>query len=830
MNHFYSIVSFGQQKASRVAPETAKRRGTSRTTASQRVSGHAVSAAALGAFVLVGASQALAQSCPGTGSIAGPRTTTCTLGNNDSLTIDSGGSIIVSGADAVVVPANTTVTLQNNGTLSSSQVGLRIAGNIQTFANTGTVTTTGIYGIFMTSGTVGSITNTGTLSGNRALFNQGGVIGSITNASGGQIGGAATQYAILDQGGLGTVNNQQGATIQGSFSVYSFSISTPLTINNAGWLIGNVYSDSAATINIQGEQSRITGSVENQAGSVNVLSGASFATEGAFLANSFSIVSGGSLQIGNSAHTITASAFNNAGTLHVPEGLVANVQGNYTQSGTLRIGASSNSSYGRLAVNGNATLTGSANFEVDVNGTNTLAAGQTLTNVLTATTLSNSATANSVVDNSYLFNFQTVTRGNAVDLEIVAAVAPPTPGPAVGIVSAVLQNNLRGGAPAADVLDGFIRGGTTGTNIDDVVTRLGLLPDSRSVALAVGQAMPSLHGNAPAALMHLGASTGVVIQQQLQPFQVDSVLELRVGGRGSALASLLKRNVGGSDNPGGASPTGQSLWVKTLGNRVHQDAVDGVSGYKLVTDGLLVGMQTVLEATTTLGFGLGYLDSAVEGQDFAASHSSDIDSVQLVSYGQHALNSQGWQLNWQGDVTRSGVVSERNINFMGSTAQARYDGVAWHLGVGIGKAYQLNPQTTVQPMVALGWRHFKAEGYTETGAGALNLQVDEQTAQETVLKVSAQVQQQLTPKTQWLASAALGRDLRNQRNTTTARFTGGGVAFTTEGLPASRTLGELGVGIHHQASHKLQLLARYDLRMRKGLRDQTASVRLNWAF
>lgn len=75
----------------------------------------------------------------------------------------------------------------------------------------------------------------------------------------------------------------------------------------------------------------------------------------------------------------------------------------------------------------------------------------------------------------------------------------------------------------------------------------------------------------------------------------------------------------------------------------------------------------------------------------------------------------------------------------------------------------------------------------------LNLQVDEQTAYEAILKVGAQMQQQFTLKAQWLASAALGCDLRNQRNAVIARFTGGGVVLTTEGLPTSRALAELGM-------------------------------------
>lgn len=378
-----------------------------------------------------------------------------------------------------------------------------------------------------------------------------------------------------------------------------------------------------------------------------------------------------------------------------------------------------------------------------------------------------------------------------------------------------MQNALSNGSPAARVLDGFIRGGATGTDFDNVVTALGKLPNGRTVAQAVGQLMPSMHGNAPATLLSLSGSTNVVIQQQLA---------------GTPLASLQEANGGSGGGAGGRSDSGKGLWVKTLGNRVNQDAVDGASGYKLATYGLMGGVQSELNASTTLGFGLAYLDSKVEGQDFAASHHSDIESVQVIGYGQHALDASGWQLNWQGDFTRSRVESARNLSFIGRAAQAKYDGDAWHLGVGVSKAYDINPQTTVAPLAAFDWRSFKAKGYTETGAGALNLQVNAQTAQEAILKVGAQVQQQITPQTQWLASAALGYDLRDQRNAVTARFTGGGVAFTTEGLPQPRTLGELGVGIRHQASDDMELVARYDVRLRKGLRDQTASVRLNWAF
>lgn len=809
MNPIYSVVSLNFQGRNKAVRQTGKQRGKRNTTIGKRASRPAVSAAAASALVLLAGNPMPAHACNGSGSITltGLRSFFCDVAANTSLTIAPSGVISRPDSGIVVQYLRSGVSILNQGTVEARFEGIYNAGQITQLTNAGSITV-----------------SPSTVAGYYAIVNYG-EIGLLTNMAGGIIGTASSSYGIYTFGANTTITNEAGGSIGGNRAAVYVRYE-PMTLNNAGAIIGNVDAE-LTTLNLLGTQASITGTVVNTGGSVNVRSGAEFTPQNTFNSSTFLIESGGTLRVSGTSYALTvqstgADALRNAGTLNVAEGLVGNVQGNYTQSGTLRIGASSTGSYGRLAVYGNATLTSAASFEVDVNGTNTLAVGQTLINVLTATTLSNSAPARNVTDNSYLFDFESVTNGNAIDLAIVAAATPPTP---VGIVSAVLQNSLRSGAPAAGVLDGFIRGGATGNDFDNVVTRLGQLSDSRSVALAVGQTMPSLHGNAPATLMHLAANTGVVIQQQLQATPFTSLLERYLAGIGRAGGFRA-----GGGRAGGATNPVQGLWVKTLGNRVNQDAVDGASGYKLATDGLMVGMQTELNSTTTLGLGLGYLTSKVDGQDFAASHRSDIESVQLAGYGQNTLNSSGWQMNWQVDFTRSRVASERNIAFIGRIAQANYDGDAWHLGVGVRKAYKLTPQTTVRPGVALDWRRFKAKGYTETGAGALNLLVDAQATHEAILKVGAQVQQQLTQQTQWLASAALGYDLRHQRNAVTARFTGGGVAFTTEGLPASRALAELGMGVLYKASDNLDVVAQYDLRLRKGLSDQTASVRLNWAF
>ena len=370
-----------------------------------------------------------------------------------------------------------------------------------------------------------------------------------------------------------------------------------------------------------------------------------------------------------------------------------------------------------------------------------------------------------------------------------------------GIVPAVIQQGLLNGLPAARLLDGYIRGGTTGTDFDSVVTALGKLPSNRTVAQAVGQLMPSMHGNAALAGLAHSASSGSVIEQQAELGQ-----------------------------SGGSTAGGRGLWVRPVGNWVHQDEVDSVSGFKVATYGLMGGLQSDLNAHSTMGFGLGYLRSTVDGQDFAAAHSTDLEGVQLVGYGHHTLNEAGWQLNWQGGYTRSRVESQRHLGFIGRTAEGKYDADAWHVGVGISRAFAMNTSMTLKPMVALDWRRFSSDAYSETGAGALSLQTQSQKAEEAILKFGAQVQGGLASNTEWLARAALGYDLSSQRNAVTARFTGGGAAFTTEGLPHSKTVAELGVGLRYRPTEGMEVIARYDLALRKGLRDQSATVRLGWSF
>ncbi|WP_157538837.1 autotransporter outer membrane beta-barrel domain-containing protein [Hydrogenophaga flava] len=736
-------------------------------------------------------------SCVGSGAItvADARVGECQLQTGDSLSVTGTGSITGDGGSTVV--------------------GVRVeAGN------------TGIQ-----------IINDGDIIGNPSdgLWNAG-TITEVTNR--GRIGAGPFALGVYSTGTINVLNNEAGAEIQaGTGSINAIeSYGTLGTLNNAGHILGGIRTGNT-TLNLSGSAARITGPVNvvGTNGSVNVVSGAVFTTENTFRSNVFRIQSGARLVIGSSFHVIqafslTSDAFSNAGTLHVPEGVHAQITGHYTQSGALRLGVSSSSSFGRLTVSGDVNLQPSATFVMDVNGTNTLAAGDTLEGVLTAGgTLTNAASATNVSDNSALFNFRSQTSGNQVNLLVDAAGAPPppapppapapapapspggggaapepTPAPAPptpgrGIVPATIQAGLINGVPTAQVLDGYIRGGRTGTDWDAVVTALGRLPDDASVARAVGQAMPSMHGNAAQALLaHVSSTGSAVVGQQA-----------------------------GSGSDGAAAKSGTGLWVQPLNHRVDQDRYRQASGYRVRTQGLAGGYQASMVSGSTLGFGLAYLDGRVEGRDFAQAHRSDLESVQLLGYGSYDLSA--WRLQWQADATRSSVKSARNLGFIGRSAKASYRGHASHLGLSMGRPMTV-ATTSVTPSVGLDWRRARSNAYTETGAGALDLRVAAQKAEELVAKLGVEARHPLGAQSHLLAQAAVGYDLSGGRDSTSAQFVGGGPVFSTPGSEQRRVLAELGLGLVHKAGDALEMRVHYDLSLRGKMTDQGVSLRLDWRF
>ncbi|HEY4318804.1 MAG TPA: autotransporter domain-containing protein [Herbaspirillum sp.] len=508
--------------------------------------------------------------------------------------------------------------------------------------------------------------------------------------------------------------------------------------------------------------------------------------------------------------------------------------GSYAQSSgqALGIGAASTSNYGKLNVTGTATFNAGANLAVNVAGVNTLANGQTLSGVITAGTL-NASTFN-VTDNSALFDFQATRNGNSVDLNILLAstTTPPT-GPTdsasltsstfSGVRDGVLTSGVSSAFDAARVLDNLINaapGGDMGT----VITALGQLSTQRDVGRAAVQTLPLLTSGVAQSTLGMLGSFNSVVQNRLSNIGGGSGLVGSAGDAGSTLSGIAT----------GEHAADRHVWAKAFGSRADQDDRNGASGFSANSWGTALGADSALTPDTLLGISYAYANSSVYGNSdlSGAAQHANIDSNVLGIYGSTALPN-AMQLDFQADIGRSHTDGTRNINFGGlsRTATSGYATYSAHVGTGLSKDIALTERTTFTPDVRADYTQLRAQGYSESGAGALNLNVDANTTRAFVLSAGGRLRQALTEHSWLSANLGAGYDTINDRGDVVSVYAGApGQSFTTTGIDHSPWLINAGIGYTYQANSGMQVVLRYDVDGRSGYLNQTASVKAGWLF
>ncbi|MEZ0331901.1 MAG: autotransporter domain-containing protein [Methylophilaceae bacterium] len=719
------------------------------------------------------------------------------------------GSITNSGSISVTNPFNayaifmlggsTAQSITNNGSLSG-QAGIDIGGSTVigdiTNNSTGVINGTAV-GVYLLGSQAGSIINSGTISGD----NNAGIYVTFSSISGdiinnNTISGGTNGIAISSSNVAGSITNS--GTISGGVNGIFISSTSHVVggITNTGSIIGDVVLNDA-TLNLNGTTGSISGAVSGAASSVVNVNG-TFTSGGAFSVDTFNIASGGRLNIANTAHSITTtSGFNNAGTLAVADGVTATIMGDYSQSaaGVFQTTASSAASFGQLVVSGTASLAAGTGIRVDVTSGNTLAAGNTLASVISAGTLT--ATTFTVTDNSLLFDFTAAININAVDLLTSAS--------ATGVADSVAATGFDPGRGAAVVLDGFVSGGATGTDTDNVVTALGQLGTQQQVSNAVAETLPMFSASMPLVELNILRETNRVIEAR------------------------RNRNRGMSS---GDEFLGDSrFWLKPVGSWINQDNRKGVAGFNVNTHGLVGGVDGDINDNTRIGLALSYMRGDVDGKSTSSGNSADIDSYQGVIYGSHSLTAMpDTSIDWQANLGTNKINGRRAISFLNREAKSDYDSLTAHAGVGISRSYTLSEQTTIIPTIRADYTWLRSEGYTETGADALNLQVKSKSADELILLTEGRYYHAVTDKATLSANLGVGYDVLHNRTSVIASYVGGGASFSTPSLDASPWLLRGGLGLVLNASETTEVTARYDVETRRDYVDNTASVKVKWAF
>ncbi len=276
------------------------------------------------------------------------------------------------------------------------------------------------------------------------------------------------------------------------------------------------------------------------------------------------------------------------------------------------------------------------------------------------------------------------------------------------------------------------------------------------------------------------------------------------------------------------------VWGRAFGVSVDQGTHDGIAGFDADTIGFMVGMDKQTQDDWRYGVSLAYSKTNVDGNG-VGNNQTDFDSYRIGLYGD--VDMGAYYLEGQVNFAYNDISSSRRMSFNGLDRIASGETYGYEAGIRLGGGTSLQLDNGHQ-LIPNGYFHFVQAGnddYTETGAGALNLKVDDEdtTIAELVLGTKYSFQTQLngggllTPEFKLMAAY----DFADDRAVSHQQFVGGGDAFQVKGASATPFSVIYGAGVTWQSESSLwEVSADYDGRKKSDYISHGARLEVRYNF
>jgi outer membrane autotransporter protein len=175
-----------------------------------------------------------------------------------------------------------------------------------------------------------------------------------------------------------------------------------------------------------------------------------------------------------------------------------------------------------------------------------------------------------------------------------------------------------------------------------------------------------------------------------------------------------------STPPAGETACGAwGLWFRNQSTWGDQEDTAQADGYDFFTNDFTLGGDREWLPGLRAGLMLGYSHTNLDLNNRAGD--AELDSLRMAAYGTYSQAgfyldaAMGFGWNW--------YENNRNINWIGRKAKSDHDGQEYMAFLGGGYDWTFD-RFTVGPTASLQYVHIREDGYSESGAGALNLKVD----------------------------------------------------------------------------------------------------------
>ena len=280
---------------------------------------------------------------------------------------------------------------------------------------------------------------------------------------------------------------------------------------------------------------------------------------------------------------------------------------------------------------------------------------------------------------------------------------------------------------------------------------------------------------------------------------------------------------------------GLKMWAQVFGSTGEQDERDGISGYDVDSYGVTVGVDTqTLAEDWVWGLAFTYADTEVDSNNVNSTN-TEIDTYQIALYADYKWDAQTYVNGIVGYGFNDADQTRHNVGTIaGLSANSDFDTDQFFAKLETGRDYEMNNGTTLTPFALANFSYLDTEGYTETGAGTANLTVDtdDQYIFELGLGLEASWLHELEDGSYLKPSLVAGYryDLADDEVEATSTFTGGGVAFQTEGFDPQNHTFNVGAGLTFYTTANWELSADYNYELKEDYDSHNGFVRAAYRF
>lgn len=310
-----------------------------------------------------------------------------------------------------------------------------------------------------------------------------------------------------------------------------------------------------------------------------------------------------------------------------------------------------------------------------------------------------------------------------------------------------------------------------------------------------------------------------------------------VGGFGGGMSNrMVAVRADMADQPmGAAGPTeakaAWDVWANQFFNWSDQDDMKNHGstkrGYESDTYGVIFGADRMM-GNWIFGGSLGYSWTDVDANK--VSYDTEVDSWLLGLYASYSTDK--WYVDGGVSWAKSDIETERDLALISRKATGDTDSSSWSYFMNAGYNFYFGKKCVVTPFAGMTYIYTDTDGYTESGAGVLSMQIKDYDTDAFLGTVGVKASYAFTSRISGEVRASYTHDFVDEDPKVQYRTTGDTTGNYSEaiGLRADEDTWSLGAGLSGQINDATSVFVNYDWATKDEFDSHTVTSGVRFEF